>query len=157
MSSKSTLSREVSSERDQIFDSFRRWGYLDAALNPLGGKIAGGYDDLPVEGEGVDEARKVYCGTIGVEFMHLLQRDRREWIQNKLENAKPQQVDRQWLADRLMQADLFEQIMQTRYLGTKRFSGEGATAQIPLLDEILETSADLGATTTVIAMSHRGR
>ena len=37
MSSKSTLSREVSSERDQIFDSFRRWGYLDASLNPPGG------------------------------------------------------------------------------------------------------------------------
>src|ERR1700759_2586664 len=158
MSSKSTLTREVSSERGQIFDSFRRWGYLDANLNPLGGgPVGGGFNDLPDEGEGVDEARKTYCGTIGVEFMHLLQRDRREWIQQKMESGKAQQVDRRWLADRLMQADLFEQIMQTRYLGTKRFSGEGATAQIPLLDEILETSPDIGATTTIIAMSHRGR
>src|SRR5437899_598267 len=89
--------------------------------------------------------------------MHLPQRDRREWIQNRMENPAAQPVDRRWLAERLLQADLFEQILQTRYLGTKRYSGEGATAQIPLLDVVLETSADLGATTTVMAMSHRGR
>src|ERR1051326_1175740 len=89
--------------------------------------------------------------------MHLPQRDRREWIQNRMEHPAPQQVDRRWLAERLLQADLFEQILQTRYLGTKRYSGEGATAQIPLLDTVLETAAELGATTTVMAMSHRGR
>ena len=89
--------------------------------------------------------------------MHLPQRDRREWVQNRMENPGAQQVDRRWLAERLLQADLFEQILQTRYLGTKRYSGEGATAQIPLLDMVLETGAELGATTTVMAMSHRGR
>jgi 2-oxoglutarate dehydrogenase E1 component len=66
-------------------------------------------------------------------------------------------VDRRWLAERLLQADLFEQILQTRYLGTKRYSCEGATALIPLLDTVLESSADLGANTSVVAMSHRGR
>ena len=145
-------------DRDQVFDAFRRWGYLDAALNPLGGTVGGGYADLPAEGEGVKEARKIYCGSIGAEFMHLPQRERREWVQRKMENPGPQKKeDRIWLAERLLQADLFEQILQTRYLGTKRYSGEGATAQIPLLDVILETGADLGATTTVMAMSHRGR
>jgi 2-oxoglutarate dehydrogenase E1 component len=160
MSSKSAelSTSEISLERDQIVDAFRRWGYLDANLNPLGGTIGGGYSDLPDEGEGVKEARKIYCGSIGAEFMHLPQRDRREWVQEKMENPGPQKKeDRGWLAERLLQADLFEQIMQTRYLGTKRYSGEGATAQIPLLDVILETAADLGATTTVMAMSHRGR
>ncbi|HJX85268.1 MAG TPA: 2-oxoglutarate dehydrogenase E1 component, partial [Candidatus Angelobacter sp.] len=49
------------------------------------------------------------------------------------------------------------QILQTRYLGTKRYSGEGATAQIPLLDTVLETGVELGAHTAVLAMSHRGR
>jgi 2-oxoglutarate dehydrogenase E1 component len=151
-------------EREQIVDAFRHWGYLDANLNPLGGTIGGGYPDLPAEGEGVKEARKIYCGSIGAEFMHLPQRDRREWVQEKMENPGSQKKggsqsieDRRWLAERLLQADLFEQIMQTRYLGTKRYSGEGATAQIPLLDVVLETAADLGATTTVMAMSHRGR
>jgi 2-oxoglutarate dehydrogenase E1 component len=144
-------------EREQVFDAFRRWGYLDANLNPFGGPIGGGYPDVRISGEGAEEAREIYCGTIGAEFMHLPQRDRREWVLNRMENPGAQQVDRRWLAERLLQADLFEQIMQTRYLGTKRYSGEGATAQIPLLDMVLETGADLGATTTVMAMSHRGR
>ncbi|HKD81731.1 MAG TPA: 2-oxoglutarate dehydrogenase E1 component [Candidatus Angelobacter sp.] len=151
------LASEVSLEREQIFDAFRRWGYLDASLNPFGGLVGGGYSGLPSEGEGADQARQIYCGTIGAEFMHLPQQERREWVRDRMENAKPVPVDRRWLAERLLQADLFEQILQTRYLGTKRYSGEGATAQIPLLDVILETAADLGATTTVMAMSHRGR
>jgi 2-oxoglutarate dehydrogenase E1 component len=158
MSTKSAqLSSEISQEREQVFDTFRRWGYLDANLNPFGGPIAGGYPEVRIQGEGADEARRIYCGSIGVEFMHLPQRDRREWIQNRMEGSTPQPVDRRWLAERLLQADLFEQILQTRYLGTKRYSGEGATAQIPLLDVVLETAADLGANSTVMAMSHRGR
>jgi 2-oxoglutarate dehydrogenase E1 component len=158
MSTKSAqLSSETSQEREQVFDTFRRWGYLDANLNPFGGPIAGGYPEVRIQGEGADEARRIYCGSIGVEFMHLPQRDRREWIQNRMEGSTPQPVDRRWLAERLLQADLFEQILQTRYLGTKRYSGEGATAQIPLLDVVLETAADLGANSTVMAMSHRGR
>ena len=89
--------------------------------------------------------------------MHLPQQDRREWIQEQMEHAPAQKVDRRWLAERLLQADLFEQILQTRYLGTKRYSGEGATAVVPLLDTVLETAAGLGADTSVLAMSHRGR
>ena len=145
-------------ERERTFDAFRRWGYLDANLYPFGGPIAGGYPDIHrLRGPVVEEARRIYCGAIGAEFMHLPQADRREWVQEQMENPEAQAVDRRWLAERLMQADLFEQILQTRYLGTKRYSGEGATAQIPLLDTVLETAADLGATSSVVAMSHRGR
>src|SRR6185437_9415787 len=151
------LTSDPSLEREQIFDTFRRWGYLDANLNPFGGPLAGGYPDVRIQGEGAEAARRIYCGTIGAEFMHMPQRERRAWIQEQMENPRAQQVDRQWLAERLLQADLFEQILQTRYLGTKRYSGEGATALIPLLDVVLETGAGLGATTTVMAMSHRGR
>src|SRR5262249_12140967 len=123
----------------------------------FGGPIADGFPEIRLEGEAAAEARRIYCGSIGAEFMHLPQQDRREWIQAQMENPRGEKVDRQWLAERLLQADLFEQILQTRYLGTKRYSGEGATALIPLLDTILETSADHGANTSVVAMSHRGR
>src|SRR5579864_6199199 len=85
-----SLKSEDSREREQIFDAFRRWGYLDADLNPLGGTVGGGYSDLPGEGEGVQEARRIYCGSIGAEFMHLPQRDRREWVQQKMENPQAQ-------------------------------------------------------------------
>jgi len=152
-----TITDQQSLDRERVFDLFRRWGYLDASLNPFGGPIAGGYPEIRIDGELAEEARRIYCGTIAAEFMHLPQTERREWMQQQMENARPQQVDRRWLAERLMQADLFEQILQTRYLGTKRYSGEGATALIPLLDTVLETGADNGANTAVMAMSHRGR
>ena len=146
-----------SQERERVFDLFRRWGYLDAKLHPFGGPIAGGYPEIRIDGEAAEEARGVYCGTIGADFMHLPQPERRQWIQQQMEHPQPQKVDRRWLAERLLQADLFEQILQTRYLGTKRYSGEGATALIPLLDTVLEGAADRGATHSVMAMSHRGR
>ena len=60
-------------------------------------------------------------------------------------------------SDLLTRADVFEQVIQSRYLGTKRFSLEGVTALIPFLDELLNRSAELGVQTAVIAMSHRGR
>ena len=144
-------------ERERVFDQFRRWGYLDANLYPFGGPIAGGYPEIRIEGALAQEARRLYCGSIGAEFMHLPQPERREWVQEQMENPPSQEIDRRWLTERLLQADLFEQILQTRYLGTKRYSGEGATAQIPLLDTILDSSARLGANTSVVAMSHRGR
>jgi 2-oxoglutarate dehydrogenase E1 component len=152
-----TLNEQQSQDRERVFDLFRRWGYMDANLHPFGGPIAGGYPELRPKSEAAEAARPIYCGSIGAEFMHLPQPDRREWIQQRMEGERPFKVDRRWLTERLLQADLFEQILQTRYLGTKRYSGEGATALIPLLDLVLETSADHGATHAVMAMSHRGR
>src|SRR5205807_255538 len=58
---------------------------------------------------------------------------------------------------RLVRADLFEQVLQARYLGTKRFSLEGVTALIPLLDSILDAAGEHGAESSIMAMSHRGR
>lgn len=146
-----------SAERERIFDLFRRWGYLEANLNPFGGPVGTGFSELRINGAVAEEARRIYCGSIGAEFMHLPQADRREWIQERIENPASLPVDRRWLTLRLLQADLFEQILQTRYLGTKRYSGEGTTSLIPLLDMLLERGADLGANTCVMAMSHRGR
>jgi 2-oxoglutarate dehydrogenase E1 component len=63
-------------EKERIFDAFRRWGYLDASLNPFGGPVGGGFPELRMEGEIADEARRIYCGTIGAEFMHIYQSTR---------------------------------------------------------------------------------
>jgi 2-oxoglutarate dehydrogenase E1 component len=151
------LSEVQSIERERIFDLFRHWGYLEAELNPFGGPVGRGYPELRMDGPIAEEARRLYCGSIGAEFMHMPQRERREWLQERIENPEPLAIDRRWLTMRLLQADLFEQILQTRYLGTKRYSGEGTTSLIPLLDVLLESGADLGANTSVMAMSHRGR
>ena len=145
------------SQRDQIFDAFRRWGHLEAKLDPLGQYLLPEpVPELNFDDEAADDARGYYCGSIGVEFMHLPDSARREWIQERLERAAPEPDQRQIL-ERLTQADLFEQVIQSRYLGTKRFSLEGVTVLIPFLDEILNHAADLGAVKSVIGMSHRGR
>jgi 2-oxoglutarate dehydrogenase E1 component len=144
-------------ERQRVFDAFRRWGYLEATLDPLGLFEPLKLQDLDgLSGDAADEARRIYCGTIGADFMHLAEPERRRWIAERLE-ASATEVDQKKILERLIRADLFEQVLQARYLGTKRFSLEGVTALIPLLDSILDTAGEHGALESVMAMSHRGR
>ncbi len=143
-------------DRDRVFDPFRHWGYLEADLDPLGFLPPVAHPDLRLEGELAEEARRIYCGTIGAEFMHITDPVRRRWIQDRLEGPQAA-VDQKHILDQLIRADLFEQVLQQRYLGNKRFSLEGVTALIPLVDEILEASGQRGAVNLVMGMSHRGR
>src|SRR3984957_4215812 len=143
-------------ERERVFDAFRRWGYLEADLDPLGFLRPVPHTDLPIDGELAQEARRVYCGTVGVEFMHITDPPRRRWIQERLESPQPA-VDQERALDLLIRAELFEQVLQQRYLGNKRFSLEGVTALIPLIDEILEAAGQQGLAELVMGMSHRGR
>jgi 2-oxoglutarate dehydrogenase E1 component len=149
---------EQQTDRERIFDAFRRWGYCEANLDPL--SFFGPFRQPDLEGltgPVADEARRIYCGTIGADFMHLAQPERRSWIAQRLESSPPEPADREKILERLIRADLFEQVLQSRYLGTKRFSLEGVTALIPLLDSILDNAGDRGAVESVMAMSHRGR
>ena len=144
-------------ERERVFDAFRRWGYLEATLDPLGLFEPLKHPDLDaLAGESAEEARGIYCNTIGADFMHLPEPERRRWIAERLE-APPSPVDQHKVLERLVRADLFEQVLQARYLGTKRFSLEGVTALIPLLDSILDAAGEHGAESSIMAMSHRGR
>src|SRR5215813_9816548 len=143
-------------ERERIFEAFRRWGYLQANLDPLGFLKPLASPDLDFTGEIADEARRHYCGTIGADFMHLAQPERRDWIAERMERELGP-VDQKKVLERLVRADLFEQVLQARYLGTKRFSLEGNTSLIPLLDAILDTAGEHGAEESMMAMSHRGR
>jgi 2-oxoglutarate dehydrogenase E1 component len=145
------------SERELTFDAFRRWGYLEATLDPLDLFAPLKQPDLDaLTGEDAEQARDIYCGTVGADFMHLPEPERRRWIAERLE-APSSQVDQHKILERLIRADLFEQVLQARYLGTKRFSLEGVTALIPLLDSILDEAGEHGAVESVMAMSHRGR
>jgi 2-oxoglutarate dehydrogenase E1 component len=152
------LSKAVTNEeRERVFDAFRRWGYLEATLDPLGLLEPLKHPDLDgLAGEAAEEARRIYCGTAGADFMHLPEPERRNWIIERLE-APAAKVDQHKILERLVRADLFEQVLQARYLGTKRFSLEGVTALIPLLDSILDSAGEHGAESSIMAMSHRGR
>ena len=98
----------------------------------------------------------VYCSSIGAEFMHIPDHERREWIQERMESRRPQ-PDQARILDLLIRGEVFEQVLQTRYLGTKRYSLEGEAALLPLLDAILCAAAEQGAEKAMMAMSHRGR
>ena len=146
-----------SEKQERVIDAFRRWGYLQANLDPLGHFAPLPHPELDVTGDTADAARRIYSGSIGVEFMHIPDPERRQWIQERMESLDELPVDRSRVLDRLVRADVFEQTIHSRYIGTKRYSLEGNTALIPLLDEILSSGSDDGAEQAVLAMSHRGR
>jgi 2-oxoglutarate dehydrogenase E1 component len=151
---------ESSSQREQIFDAFRRWGYLQAQLDPLDQYLTPeSVPELKLSGPDADQARGYYCSTIGAEFMHIPSAERRRWIAERLE-TNPLAADeaaQHRILELLTRADIFEQVIQSRYLGTKRFSLEGGTSLIPFLDELLHRAAEHGVQKSVLAMSHRGR
>ncbi|HET6931396.1 MAG TPA: 2-oxoglutarate dehydrogenase E1 component [Candidatus Acidoferrum sp.] len=144
-------------ERERIFALFRRWGFYESTLDPLGFFAPMKFPDLQgLSGEFAEEARRYYCGTIGVEFEHLPEPERRRWIAERMEGPEFE-VNQEKILERLIRADLFEQVLQSRYLGSKRFSLEGNTSLIPMLDSILEAAGGLGGSDSIVAMSHRGR
>ena len=142
-------------EREKVLDLFRRWGYFEAALDPLGHMPPAPHPELTIGGKDAEEARRIYCGSIGAEFMHLPQSERRDWVRERME-GEPPTVGAPTILDRLVRAELFEQVIQSRYLGTKRFSLEGLCGLIPFLDELLESATEHGAIEAVLGMSHRG-
>jgi len=142
--------------QERVWDAFRRWGYLQANLDPLGDLQPVAMMELELTGAEAEAARRAYCGTVGAEFMHIPDRERRTWIQERMESEAPT-PDREKILDLLVRAEIFEQVLQTRYLGTKRYSLEGEASLLPLLDGILNAASDQGAEQAVLAMSHRGR
>jgi len=157
------ISSESADERDRLFDRFRRWGYLAARLDPLGFLPSASPAELDAAAPWSSEAKAIYCGTIGAEFMHIADPQRRAWIADRFENPRGAKSGRarilapQYILERLIRAELFEQTLQARFVGTKRYSLEGLAVLIPLLDQIVETGSASGAEQMVLAMSHRGR
>ena len=147
-------------ERERVFGLFRQFGYLEAELNPLGLLPPQPHPDLKIDNQWAREARRIYCSSVGVEFMHIADPERRRWIQQQIEDrieAESATVDQQRALDLLVRADLFEQTLQQRYLGNKRFSLEGNTSLLPAMDEVLDVAGERGAVELVMGMSHRGR
>jgi 2-oxoglutarate dehydrogenase E1 component len=142
--------------QEKIWEAFRRWGYLQANLDPLGDFAPVAMPELDVAGPDAEAARRVYCGSIGAEFMHVSDRERRQWVQDQME-SEAAEPDRGRILELLIRAEIFEHVLQTRYLGTKRYSLEGEAALLPLLDAILNAASEQGAEKAMVAMSHRGR
>ena len=109
----------------------------------------------------LDVLRETYCRRWTLEYMHVVDRQRKHWIRGRVEERRNEQVfdpqHRERILRRLIQAENFERFLHTRYPGNKRFSLEGADTLIPALAEILDRVAEDGVERVVMGMAHRGR
>jgi 2-oxoglutarate dehydrogenase E1 component len=103
--------------------------------------------------------RDAYCRRVGIEYMHITDPEQRSWLQERIE-TQHDQVDRaeqKHILGRLNAAEAFETFLQTKFVGQKRFSLEGAETVIPLLDAVLGRAAEQELDEVVVGMPHRGR
>ena len=105
--------------------------------------------------------RQTYCGKIGVEYMYITDTEQKRWIQNRIEGPRAQPdfepEYKRHILERLTAAEGLEKYLHTRYVGQKRFSGEGGESMIPLLDNLLQRAGHMGVQQLVIGMAHRAR
>ncbi len=109
----------------------------------------------------IDRLERTYCGPVGAEFLHIQNTDERQWLIDTFERHDGRiPLDRPYRAhvlEQLTRAETFEKFIGKRYPGEKRFSLEGAESLIPLLDQLIERSSELGVEEIVLGMAHRGR
>jgi 2-oxoglutarate dehydrogenase E1 component len=109
----------------------------------------------------VDILRRTYCGTLGVEFMHISDPEQKGWIQERIEGEgkaisfTPE--GKKAILAKLIAGEGFEQFLNVKYTGTKRFGLDGAEAMIPALEQIIKRGGSLGVKEIVFGMAHRGR
>jgi len=178
--------RGAQSKVDSLIYAYRNLGHLAADLDPLGtdrpfpeqltlesfdltdADLASSFDpgSLPLPNPSpladiVNLLEETYCGHIGVEYEHVQHRDKRRWLQQRMESVrnKPQfdAAIRKRLLERLVAAEGFETFLEKRYIGKKRFGLEGGESLIPLLDTIVEQGPANGIREFSFGMAHRGR
>jgi len=169
-----------------LVHAYRELGHLIARLNPLGGDadthpllelsafglreadLGAPTDGAPFHGDAgatlgdlLAALRETYCGSIGVEYMNISDPERRAWLEERMESShnRPALASeaKRTILHRMLAADAFEQFLHVKYVGQKRFSLEGASSLIPLLDTLIDVAADTGVEQLVLGMPHRGR
>jgi 2-oxoglutarate dehydrogenase E1 component len=109
----------------------------------------------------VDILKRTYCGTLGVEFMHISDPEQKGWIQERIEGADKSisftPNGKKAILNKLIAGEGFEQFLNVKYTGTKRFGLDGAESMIPALEQIIKRGGSLGLKEIVLGMAHRGR
>ena len=104
---------------------------------------------------------ETYCRTLGAEYMYISDTPTKRFIQERLEpiRARPtyRAAQQRHMLERLTAAETLERYLHTKYVGQKRFSGEGGLTMIPMLDHLIQRAGAQGVQETVIGMAHRGR
>ncbi|TIS60909.1 MAG: 2-oxoglutarate dehydrogenase E1 component, partial [Mesorhizobium sp.] len=109
----------------------------------------------------LDILARTYCSTLGVEFMHISDPEEKAWIQARIEGADKEitftATGKKAILSKLVEAEGFEQYIDVKYKGTKRFGLDGGESLIPALEQILKRGGQLGLKEIVLGMAHRGR
>jgi 2-oxoglutarate dehydrogenase E1 component len=172
----------------RLINLFRIRGHEIAKLNPLGEAHHAPIADLELDFHDLNESdlerefdtgslaidqprlklkdiltlcNRVYCNSIGVEYMHMVDTVKRDWMRDRLEGSRGLydiiDADRLRILQMLTAAEGLEKYLHTRYVGQKRFSLEGGDTLIPLLHETMLHAGSNGVEEVVIGMAHRGR
>lgn len=120
-----------------------------------------GVDRLPLK-KIISTLKEIYCGSIGTEYMHIVDEETKRWIKNKLEANKPDAATSSKekkisILKQLTAAEGIEKHLHRKYVGQKRFSLEGSECLISILDELIQNSGEKQVKEVVIGMAHRGR
>jgi len=110
--------------------------------------------------EVITNLQATYCGTMGIEYMHIASRQKRDWIMNRVENPTFLEQDRDKIMkiyERLCEADSLERFLGEAFKTAKRFGVDGGEALIPGMGAMVDKALELGAEEFVIGMPHRGR
>lgn len=167
--------------------AYRVRGHLNATLDPLGLEKRNDHSELKMESYGftaadldkpvfidgvlgltnptlrqvIEKVTETYCGTVGIEFMHIQHPDQKSWIQERVEStlstARVDTPDKLEILKNLVAADSFERFLHVKYSGAKRFGLEGGESLIPALNALLERASAQGVEKIVFGMAHRGR
>jgi 2-oxoglutarate dehydrogenase E1 component len=108
----------------------------------------------------VDHLEKCYCQSIGVEFTYIRNPERKNWIIKKVEEIEKKRYsadEKKAIFKELKKASVFEQFLQKKFVGQKRFSVEGGEALMPALNALINKGSELGVEEFVMGMAHRGR
>ncbi len=170
-----------------LIRAYRVRGHLEAQLDPLHLQVPKAHPELDPKTYGFTDAdmdrpifidrvlgketatlreilatcRASYCGSIGVEFMHIQDPEQKAWIQQKIEGAPWlsgfDATGKRKILQQLTEAEGFEAFCAKKYVGTKRFGLEGGEVTIPAVQTVIETAAAGGTSEIVIGMAHRGR
>ena len=105
--------------------------------------------------------RKIYCSSIGVEYMHISDPVEKVWFRNRMENKENElkftDYGKKAILNKIIQAEGFEKFLAKKFVGTKRFGLDGAESLIPALEQIIKRGGQLGVKEIKIGMPHRGR
>ncbi len=172
----------------QLIGAYRNRGHEVATLDPLGLSKTETVTDLDpfyheLEGSDLDASfnvgsyaaanetmilrdlltslKSTYCGSIGVEYMHITNSDEKRWLQNRIESCESRpsfsEEAKHRFLEELTAAEGLERYIGAKFPGAKRFSLEGGDAFVPMLKELIRRAGEQGAQEVVLGMAHRGR